>query len=259
MEAPMNLLRLCLVAAAALCVPFVNVSLPEASASRQGPPCLCPADRGCRCVNGCDCPLFGQDYARPVYGAKVGGKLAPDGKTEIQIDLPGNLHRRNTASRGLGLCVFTSIHHAALWQDIPLLQEFPKYLIDKGIPGGGYPDKVSSLIARIAKEKGVPEPDYIQVEGHDLEILKLACRTGRMPCVTYSFSPTGRYGGQRIAHMVNIAHGDDAFFAVLDNNFPGAAAYEWMSPDEFRRTYTGGRSGWSVVFLSPGPPPPPKN
>ena len=210
------------------------------------------------CLCGIDCPCCGLARGQ-MFGAKVGGRVAPDGKTEIQIDLPGNLHRKNTASFGLGLCVFTSIHHSATWQNVPLLQEFPKYLIDHKIPGGGYPQKVAQLVSRIAKEKGVPEPDYIQVEGSDIEILKLACATGRMPAVTYSQSPTGRYGGQRIAHMVSLPHADDKYFAVLDNNYIGDSNYEWMTPQEFSRTYTGMGGGWAVILLDSGPPPTPAN
>jgi len=197
--------------------------------------------------------------AAVLIGAQVGGNVAPDGKTELACDLPGNLHRQNTSSKGLGNCVFTSIHHSATWQDVPPLQEFPKWLIDKGIPGGGYPEKVTKLISQMCKEKGVPEPEYIQVQGDDLEVLKLACKTGRMPGVTYSFSPTGRYGGQRIAHMVSLVHADDSWFCVLDNNYTGATKYEWMTPAEFRKTYTGGRAGWAVILLRQGPPPAPKN
>lgn len=195
----------------------------------------------------------------PQIGAKVGRNVAPDGKTEIQIDLPGELHRRNTTSKGLGNCVFTSIHHAALWQGEPALQEFPKWLIDKGIPGGGYPEKVAQLVPQIAKERGLPAPQIVQVEGADLSIIRAACASNRLPCTTYYVSPTRRYNGQRIIHMVNTPHADGAWFAVLDNNYPGADAYEWMSAEEYQRAYTGGRQGWTCVLLNHGPPPPPKH
>lgn len=200
------------------------------------------------------CPLrrpWG-DGSAPV-GASV-GRVAPDG-TEPHEDLPGELHRRNTSSFGLGNCVWTSIHHAALWQGVPALEEFPKWLIDKRIPGGGYPGKVADLIPRICKDRGLPVPAYIQVQGDDLEVLRLACRTGRMPAVTYSVSPTGRYGGSRIAHMVNIVHADEKWFAVLDNNYIGEDKLEWMTPEEFLRAYS---PGWAVILLDNGPPPPPK-
>jgi hypothetical protein len=80
-----------------------------------------------------------------------------------------------------------------------------------------------------------------------------------MPAVTYSFSPSGRYGGQRIAHMVSLVHADERWFCVLDNNYIGADAYEWLSPQEFARTYAHGGQGWSVILLDPGPPPLPRN
>jgi hypothetical protein len=190
-------------------------------------------------------------------GASVGGPKHSDG-TELHCDLPGALHTQNTASFGLGLCVFTSIHHSAHWQNVPLLQEWPKWVIASRIPGGGYPSKVDQLIARIAKEKGQPVPDYIQVENNDLEILKAACRTGRMPAVTYSRSPTGRYGGGSISHMVSLVHADDVHFVILDNNYPGPEKYEWLTPQEFLKTYAGGGQGWAFILLAPPPPPAPK-
>ncbi len=191
-------------------------------------------------------------------GASVGGLTSPKG-AEIQCHLPGNLHRKNTASKGLGLCVFTSIHHSAVLQNVPQLQEFPRWLIERGIPGGGYPEKVAKLIPEISRARGLPEPDWIQVEGLDLDLLRLACKTGRMPGVTYSVSPTGRYGGQRIAHMVSLAHATETEFAVLDNNYIGEEAYEWLSAEEFRRTYAPQGKGWTIILLSPGAPPPPRN
>ncbi len=197
--------------------------------------------------------LFSQTY--PWVQASVGGKVLPDGK-EIQIDLPGELHRANTSSRGQGCCVFTSIHHSSLWQNVPALTEFPKWLIEKGLPGGGWPGGVKERITAICKERGVPEPAYIQVEGPDLEILKLACKSGRMPAVTYSKSPTGRYGGGRISHMVTLVNATDTCFTVLDNNYIGTDKYEHMTPQEFSAAYA---PGWAVILLGNGPPPVPKN
>jgi hypothetical protein len=194
-----------------------------------------------------------------AIGASVGGNKAPDG-TEIHCDLPGDLHRRNTTSRGQGCCVWTSIHHAAVWQNVPAYQEAPKWIQSKGIPGGAYPGAVQEHLPQMAKERGQADaPSFLNYEGSDLELLKLACRTGRMPGVTYSFSPTGRYGGSRIAHMVSLVHADDKWFAVLDNNYPGANQIEWLTPQEFRKTWTGMGGGWAVILLAPPPPPPPVN
>lgn len=204
-------------------------------------------------------PLLAQQAAKAAktFGAKVGGKVSPAG-AEIHVDLPEDLHRRNTSSRGQGCCVFTSLHMASLWQNIPQLHEFPKWLQAKGLPGGGYPGNVTDRIAAICKERGMAQPAYFHVTNGDLEILKAACKSGRMPAVTYYTSPTGRYGGGRISHMVSLVHADDAFFCVLDNNYIGVKQYEWMTPQEFARTH-GGKSGWSVILLDPGPPPVPRN
>lgn len=201
-----------------------------------------------------------------LFAARVGGpELANGGR--IQVELPGELHRRNTESKGRGLCVFTSIHHAAVYNNIPQLVEFPKWVRDSGIAGGSYPTKTAQLISQISRARGLPEPEYLQVESSDVELLKLACRTGRMVSCTYGLSPTGRYNNEPIAHMVNLVHFDDETAVVLDNNYIGASSYEWMSVAEFRRAYftvpglrgqaVNNGKGWSVVLLAPSPPPTP--
>jgi hypothetical protein len=133
----------------------------------------------------------------------------------------------------------------------------------KNHPGGGWPEKVDAMIAQRCKERGEAKPEYFHVLSNDLEILKLACATGRMPAITYSFSPTGRYKGNRISHMVTlvaagVGKGPDGkgWWAVLDNNYP--AELEWLSERQFLATYSGGARGWAVVFRKPGPPPVPK-
>lgn len=207
-------------------------------------------------------PWRGDEFAN-TFGASVGGLVTPDG-TPAQCPLPGELHRRNTASRGLGNCVFTSLHHSGLWQNVPQVVEMPAWLIKNNVPGGGYPDKVDQLIDRISKDRGMPVPEYIQVQGRDLEVLKKACKSRRMPGITYGRSPTGRYNGQHIDHMVSLVHADDRWFGILDNNYPGKAGdenvIEWQTPAEFLRCYTDGSSGgWSVIFISPSPTPLPRN
>lgn len=192
--------------------------------------------------------------------ATIGGKLAPDGKSEIAIDLPGSQHLKNVGgSDGAGLCVFTSISHAARWSRVELLENFRDWM--RKYPGGGWPEKVDTMIGKIAKEKGVPPPLYMQVQGgrEKLDLLRAALASNRMVCVTYSFSPTGRYGGKRIAHMVNLVHLDDKYACILDNNYPGENAYEWISVDQFVQTFTGGKSGWAVILIDAGPPPLPWN
>ena len=191
--------------------------------------------------------------------AVVDGNLAPDG-TEIQCDLPVELQRRNTTSQGQGCCVWTSIHHAAVWQNVSAYQEAPKWIQEHGIPGGAYPGAVEKYLPEMARQRGQAEvPAFLNYEGGDLDLLKLACQTGRMPAVTYSVSPSGRYNGKKIAHMVNLVHADDHYFAVLDNNYIGENQIEWMTPEEFRRSWTGLGGGWAVILLAPPPPPPPIN
>lgn len=135
---------------------------------------------------------------------------------------------------------------------------FPEWLVAKGIPGGGYPDKVADLIPKIAADRGLPTPEFLQIEGDDIELLKTALASGRMACITYSYSATGRYGGKKIAHMVNACHGDQ-WWAILDNNFVGEDRYEWNDTASFRRTYSPNADGWAVILLKAGPPPMPRN
>jgi hypothetical protein len=192
------------------------------------------------------------------FGALVNGPRHADG-TEIDCDLPGEMHRKNVASRRQGCCVFTSLHHSAVWQNVPALVEFPAWLHKKGLPGGGYPGNVKERITAICKDRGVSEPPYVQVEGDDLEVLRAACRSGRMPAVTYGWSPTGRYGGRRIPHMVSLVAATEKWFVILDNNYPGTSNYEWLTPAEFQKCYAALGGGWAVILLDEGPPPVPHN
>lgn len=193
--------------------------------------------------------------------AKVAGPKLPDG-TEIHCDYPGNRHKHNIASKGLGCCVFRSLDHAGDWQDVAQVLGMPEWMVKNGIAGGGYPAKVAELIPRISKDRKMPTPDYLQIEDAPevvLPMLQRACEAGRMPCITYYVSPTGRYGGRRISHMVNLPHFDGKTAAVLDNNYVGEDAYEWMSRDELIRCSAGGGKIWAVIFLAPPPPMPPFN
>lgn len=190
--------------------------------------------------------------------ASVGGNVHEDG-TEIHCDLPGAYHRRNTSSWGLGNCVFTSIGHSAEWHNVPALREFAKWIVEKGIPGGGHPDKVDDLIPKMAADRGLPTPPYLNVTSGDIELLKRACQAGYLVAVTYSKSPTGRYGGGKISHMVSLVHADDRHFVILDNNYPGVDAYEWVTPEEFQKTCQLGGNYWAVILLNAPPPPVPTN
>jgi hypothetical protein len=192
----------------------------------------------------------------PSGKAQVGGTISPDGTEEINCDLDKRFHLRNRGgSDGAGLCVFASLKHSSIWQHVWQTQMIFEWMFK--YPGGGYPAKVDKVIAQICKEKGQPVPPYFQIESRDLTILKLACKTGRMPGITYNFSPTGRYGGSHISHMVSLVHASDKWFVIIDNNYPGSI--EWMDPETFLRVYAGSGNGWAVVFLNDAPPPPPRN
>ncbi len=83
--------------------------------------------------------------------------------------------------------------------------------------------------------------------------------------ITYGRSPTGRYNGKQIAHMVCCMHADDKWFAVLDNNYLGGGSdkvYEWCSSAEAIKAFSAGdRAGeyWAVILLGPPPSPKPYN
>jgi hypothetical protein len=194
--------------------------------------------------------------AASAGASQVGGRVSPDGAEELACDLPGAEHLKNTGGlgprgpgTGAGLCVFTSLEHSGRWQNAEALRGLQQKMTHE--EGGGWPEKVDKMLAKYA-----PDVEYVQYTGADPSLLRLALRTGRMPAVTYGYSP--RYGG-RVAHMVNLVHLSDKWAAVLDNNFPGEDKYEWMAPDEFLRRWKMGGGGWAVVLLAPPPPPVPIN
>lgn len=226
-------------------------------------PCPRPAgDAGCGPVGSCCCPDCPTKHGRccdcgcVLYetGAVVDGE-EHDG-VSIDCPLPPDFHTKNVGgSDRAGLCVFCSMKHSGYWCLEPVFMGLFDYM--KNFPGGGYPEKVTKMVEQYAREKGLPVPDYIQVTGMDLEVLKAACRSGRMPGVTYSHSPTGRYNGSRISHMVSLVHADDNYFVILDNNYvTGDKHLEWLSPEEFKKVYS---PGWAVIPLKPGPPYAPWN
>jgi hypothetical protein len=185
--------------------------------------------------------------------AQVGGRTDPITHLELQIDLPGSQHLKNKGgSDGAGLCVFASMDHAARWHRIKpligILERMRRY------PGGGWPAKVDQVIAR--EYPGYRS--YLQAEGDSVGIplMDWAMQTGRLACVTYGY---GERYGTRIAHMVNLVHLDSERACILDNNFPGEDAYEWMSRGEFLRRWRLGGAAWVYVFVEVPPPPIPVN
>lgn len=196
-------------------------------------------------------------------------------RVRATADLPAGQHKRNAAgSDGLGLCVYTSAWHAALWQSVGELYGFRDWMTRR--PGGSYPEKFEATLAAFCQEKRVPVPSYVQHTGGDDEFLALALRTGRMACVTYCGADgPGRYGVEVVGHMVNLVHMDDTTAAILDNNFPGS--WLWMSRTDFLARWRGVRpdgrpfvirdgrgrqmpvgGGWAIVLLNSPPPPYPE-
>ena len=222
-------------------------------------------------------PAFGQPAApaaqappwqpapRPPAGPN-GGSSFVNGRShegeELDCDLPGAMHIKNIGSKldGAGMCVFSSIEMAALLQGMDEWKGCRDWWASK-YPGGGYPSKVDKLVKAYADQKHIPLPPYVQWEGKDPRpILTTLAKTGRMACITYGYSP--RYGGGRIAHMVCSPKFSGQYAVVLDNNFPGESAYEWMSKDELVKRMGAGPgsngSSWVFAWLTAPPPPPPK-
>lgn len=175
---------------------------------------------------------------RPV----IGGPVSPDGKAYVVCDLPPDLRTANVGgSDGAGLCVFTSIGHAARWQNEKRLWWFQRDMRQER--GGGWPEKVESMVDKYGKDT-----PYIQYIGSDPAVLELALKTGRMPCITYG-----------PAHMVNLVYLDADWFCVLDNNAIGANELRWHRREEGLSLWRQNGQGWMVCLLAPRPPSPPHN
>lgn len=192
-----------------------------------------------------------------VSALTEGGAVGPTG-IEVACDLPPACRMRNVGGRdGAGLCVFTSINHAAHWQNEPRLKEFQRQM--RAEPGGGYPEKVDRMIAKYASGA-----EYVQHTGGDLEFLWHAIKSGRMPSVTYDGRDMHYGPGRSVAHMVNLVHMDPPeksprMCAILDNNFPGEKELVWMTVDEFAERWRAKGGGWAVVLKAPRPALTPRN
>lgn len=186
------------------------------------------------------------DATPTVGGPDVAGK-------EIAADLPVALRLKNIGGRdGAGLCVFTSLTHAARFQNELGLWNFQAQMSKE--QGGGWPEKVDAMIAKYS-----PGTQYLQYQGKDPAIIKAALASGRMVSVTWNGYKDPHYHGQRIAHMVNCVAYRDDYVVLLDNNFIGDDQLLYMTPSDFQTGWTGGSSGWAVVLLAPGPAPVPHN
>lgn len=203
----------------------------------------CPPDGPCpRWPTGHDASPWERSDWADVIGAFV-NSAEHDG-IHIFCDLDPSLHTRNVGgSDGAGLCVFASMKNIGEYQHNSIFTDV--FDVMKGKPGGGWPSKVDREISLLCRQRGVDPPDYIQVMGRDPALTERAVQAGLMVGTTYNHSPSGRYGGQRIAHMVNLVHADGANYVILDNNYPGGSNYEWLSREEWLST----RPDWSIILL----------
>lgn len=183
-----------------------------------------------------------------------GGLISPlDNKTEVSTPLPADRKFKNMGgSDGAGLCVFASITYCARYQGEHRLYDF--FTKMRKEPGGGWPEKVDKMIAKYA-----PGVQYIQDTTGNVELLKLAIRTGRPVGVTYA-GMDSHYGERTgIDHMVQLVYIDNQCACISDNNFPGDNQYMWMSLEDFTMRWKARGGGWCVILLAPPPPPPPHN
>lgn len=203
---------------------------------------------------GPDCPE--PDHKRRPWGPRtelaVGqasfgrGALVHDGPThggqDVQVDLPADILKRNIASKGLGCCVFRSTHYQGLNQNVPEVIDLPEKMVEAGIEGGGWPAKFDKVMQRFA-----PNVKYIQVEGGDWSIVKLALKTGRMPNITYN-----------PGHMVNLVKLENGVGTFRDNNKTGPAELEWGTEEAVKQK-AGGAKFWAVILLNGRHPAPPRS
>lgn len=171
------------------------------------------------------------------------------GKRLVRTNMPINMFIKNKGgSDGAGLCVFTSIYHTGVYQGLPL-KGFRKFMESR--PGGGYPEKVDRMLKLYASESKSYLPMYYHLYGKGcMNTLKDALDVGYMVCITWG-TDYHHYGGDTIAHMVNLVYLDNEYGAILDNNFPDE--FLWVRRPTFDNyaAWTGRIRDdglWAIVF-----------
>jgi len=106
-------------------------------------------------------PLLAAPGAGFAQSSVVAGREY-QGET-LTVDLPANQHIKNIGSRidGAGMCVFTSVEMAANWSGLAGWRGFCDWCAQH-YPGGGYPQKLDSLIRAYAKARNLPVPRFLQ-------------------------------------------------------------------------------------------------
>lgn len=198
------------------------------------------------------CMAAATAVAASIERPTPGGQSGP-GNVVAAIDLDESLRRKNRGgSDGAGLCVYTSVEHAAKWQGCDSYRDLQAWASRR--PGGSYPRKLARDLAEVDPRAAA---NVVQHNGGDMDFLDDALRANRMPGVTYcGYDPLYGYASP-IAHMVNLAHLDEASAAILDNNAPNRLM--WMSRGDFEKRWNGNQGGWAVVLPNHGPPPVPRN
>jgi hypothetical protein len=158
--------------------------------------------------------------------------------------IPPELHIRNEGgSDGAGLCVISSILANGAYQGVPgldRLKDSTLWRTAKSRPGGYYPGKLEALLKQV-----LPGERWFSWEGPTPELVAEYSKRGYPVAATMN---TGElYNWQSIHHMISIAHLDDSWACVVDNNDPGK--YHWMTAAEYARRFPDGGQGWGFVWL----------
>lgn len=195
------------------------------------------------------CPHCGQELpgwleAEAGREPVLGGLASPDGLTQaVLYDYDGSWPK-NISSGGFGCCAFRALSYAARLQAVPALIGLPERMKEDGVPGGGYPAKMDTIVQRYGGGAS-----YFQDTDKDFVVLAALLKSKRLPCVDYS----GRdpHYNQRIAHCVNICAYDDVndWVGILDNNYPQSDQIVWMGKKQFASRW----NGWLYGLLAATP------
>jgi hypothetical protein len=148
-------------------------------------------------------------------GTKIGGSIAPDGRTEIACDLPTSLPPKTSAAATAPDSASSPASGTPRAGRTSRFSKTSRPGCD-ATPAADTRRRSTPRSSRSAPNAVCRRLRTCRSRGRDLDILNRACRTGRMPSVTYSFSPTGRYGGQRIAHIILLDPGPPPLPASQD-------------------------------------------
>lgn len=200
------------------------------------------------CPNCPNCPRSPRsvEYAALAAPARpqLGGRTSPDGRVSVPDWIQTDGWPRNIASKGLGCCGFRVLDYAARVQGVPELVDLPEQLVEAGIPGGAYPEKVMSVLHRFA-----PDQSYFSADSDAGQLLAAALKSGRLPACSYN-GHDPHYAGS-IAHCVNVAvyDADADWVCIVDNNFPAEGQWVWMSTAAFKQRC----GGWVYGLLAVNP------